>query len=49
MLGDRRPAGAKIRREFADAITAAAQQSEDLTPRRIGDRSKYRCCACSSI
>jgi hypothetical protein len=43
MLRDRRPAGAKIRRQVADAVAAVAQQSENLTPRRIGDRSKYGC------
>jgi hypothetical protein len=42
MLGNGRPARTELCGDLADAVGAVPQHSENLAPRRIGDRAKYR-------
>src|SRR5262249_41550397 len=48
MLGDRRPAGAEIPGDLANAVAAAAEHSKNLAARGISDRSKD-CCALAAV
>jgi hypothetical protein len=41
MLGNRRAAGSKISGDLADRMGAAAQHSENLPPRRVGDGAEH--------